>query len=457
MKSSPKLIAAALALACPAASLAAQEAAHERTPVVQVGDQVFYDEASYVNSAAFREQGLFCKLPSIEELRARGVARTSADCSFDNTNPAASYAPTFLYDIPVVVHILMNSSGSGVISDTQVQAAIDLLNDDFRAAAGSAGAGGVDTMIQFHLATSDPSGNPTTGITRTTNDSWFQDNGDYWNTLAWDTNRYMNIYTLNPGGAIGYVPDLPQGGIAGQNFDRVVMLWSAFGPNSPIGGSIGSGRVTSHEAGHYLGLFHTFTGGCGGPDCYTSGDRICDTGAESSPAQFGCTPRSTCSSPDPIENYMDYSAPTCWTGFTPEQARRMRCSLEFYRPNLAVTTQITALAVPRNGAGVNPVEFSSLNRPIVGANWDSTITSPVTPYGSILLFGLGGAIDGPTLGIGQLLCLPPYLDFTASGAHSIPLPNNAALLGATFATQGVIVAPGNVMLTNGIDLTLGNL
>ena len=82
---------------------------------------------------------------------------------------------------------------------------------------------------------------------------------------------------------------------------------------------------------------NSFTGACSSstpPACYTSGDLICDTNPESSP-NFGCPgTRSTCGLADPIDNYMDYSDDVCMEMFTPEQSRRMRCSLEFWRPNL---------------------------------------------------------------------------------------------------------------------------
>jgi hypothetical protein len=119
----------------------------------------------------------------------------------------------------------------------------------------------------------------------------------------------------------------------------VVIYWSTFGRNAPYGPPYDLGRTTTHEVGHYLGLWHPFDNGCGtatAPGCYTSGDRICDTNRESTP-NFDCPDRFTCAgdtAPDPIENYMDYTDDVCMTEFTPEQARRMRCSLEFYRPNL---------------------------------------------------------------------------------------------------------------------------
>ena len=106
------------------------------------------------------------------------------------------------------------------------------------------------------------------------------------------------------------------------------MLWSSIGLNAPIGPPYNLGRTTTHEVGHYLGLYHTFDGGCApASGCNTNGDLICDTNPESSPNFSPCN-RSTCGSPDPTNNYMDYSDDICMTEFTEEQARRMRCTLE---------------------------------------------------------------------------------------------------------------------------------
>ncbi len=207
----------------------------------------------------------------------------SNDCSFNNTNIRPEYDPLVeKYRIPVVVHVIQRTNGTGALTDARVQSQIDILNEDFLAIQGTNGAPGTDTQIEFYLATEDPNGNPTTGITRSTNNTWFNDGGAYYNTLAWNTNRYLNIYSNSASGALGYVPDLPQGGIAGSNSDRVVVLYSTFGRNAPLS-PFNLGRTATHEVGHYLGLYHTFAGGCGGSNCYTSGDRICDTNPESSP------------------------------------------------------------------------------------------------------------------------------------------------------------------------------
>ena len=255
------------------------------------------------------------------------------DCSLTSTNPSSAYAPTFVYDIPVVFHVIQSASGQGYLSPAQVQSQIDVLNEDFRALPGTAGSGGLDTMISFHLTTVTETGQPTSGITYSKNDAWFNDGGQYYNALAWDPARFLNIYSNEASGTLGYVPGVPQSGGVGQPTDRVVLYWQVVGKNASYGLPYDQGRTASHEVGHYLGLYHTFQGSCG-VGCSSAGDLICDTPSEASPT-YGCpSGKAGCSSMDPVHNYMDYSDDMCVWEFTEHQARRMRCTLEFWRTNL---------------------------------------------------------------------------------------------------------------------------
>ena len=312
----------------------------------------FINLQEYYRSDYFKAAGKRCGTPSaavrkqLYPLFIPPEARSAADCTATSTNPTADYDPTVLYEINVVVHIIENTSSSGAISDALVASQIEILNEDFLALTGTLGGNGNDVQIRFKLATQDPTGNPTTGITRSVNDLWFNDEGSYWNTLAWDPSRYVNIYTNSAAGNLGYVPFLPMDGPAGTLADRVVILWSAFGRNAPGGTPFDQGRAVTHEVGHYLGLEHTFTpsgscpvGAATPPTCYSNGDLICDTNPEEQPA-FGCPVGSnSCGgSLDAIDNYMNYSDDTCMEKFTVEQVRRMRCSLESYRPNIFTIT-----------------------------------------------------------------------------------------------------------------------
>lgn len=89
------------------------------------------------------------------------------------------------------------------------------------------------------------------------------------------------------------------------------------------------GDTLVHETGHWLGLFHTFEGGCEDP-----GDLVPDTAAEGEPSFYCQTTRDTCTtSPglDPVHNFMDYSLDTCMYMFTAGQVRRMDVAFEKWR------------------------------------------------------------------------------------------------------------------------------
>jgi hypothetical protein len=84
-----------------------------------------------------------------------------------------------------------------------------------------------------------------------------------------------------------------------------------------------------HETGHWLGLYHTFQGGCGG-----GGDLVADTQAEAEPS-FGCdVSRDTCPADpghDPVHNFMDYSLDACMMLFTPGQVQRIDAAFAKWR------------------------------------------------------------------------------------------------------------------------------
>lgn len=329
------------------------------------GALVFRTWGEYFASDFFNRHGMRCGFDRLPIFSDSSVYDGStADCSSTSTNPSSEYSPTTSYKIPVVVHILMHPNGSGAISNALVHSQIDVLNEDFQAIAGSPGAPGTDTAIEFFLATEDPSGNPTTGITRHTKTQWYNDSGNYANKVGWDTHRYLNIYTNSAGGYLGYAYLPSGGGVVGSSYDGVRIYWGAFGKDAPIGHPYNLGRTTTHEVGHYLGLYHTFQGGCASgsnPACHGNGDLICDTNPEQSYMYSGSCSRSTCGSSDPVSNYMDYSDDLCMNEFTNNQTSRMRCTLANFRTSLphdgdTNTAPTVTITSPPNNLVVNEGE-----------------------------------------------------------------------------------------------------
>lgn len=337
------IVAVGVAVAVPAAATDSTElSTTSERPAIEFRDDgtIAVDGASYDGvldwqlSDRFRSEGRRCstKLPDVLP------TRDPADCSLSSTTIDPQYDPGEVYEIPVVFHVISRTDGTGNLADSYLTSQLAILNEDFRAAAGTLGGGGYDTGIQFVLATEDPGGNPTGGIERVTSNTYFTDPGpgaynDMKDALNWDTTRYLNIYTNDANGALGYAT-FPQQD-AGAYQDGVVLLWSSVGRNNPNGGIYDQGRTGTHEVGHYLGLFHTFQGGCGTASApYTTGDLIADTNRQSTP-NYNCPAgASSCSSLDPIDNYMNYTQDTCMERFTAEQANRMRCALTSYRPTL---------------------------------------------------------------------------------------------------------------------------
>ncbi|MCP5055026.1 MAG: hypothetical protein GY940_48115 [bacterium] len=289
---------------------------------VTVDGMTFADSYDYHHSDYFRLSGRRCGTDRRRKLNpgADFPAGSTSDCNLTQTVIKNEYYPSVTYTIPVVFHVITGNGGTGNISDQRITDQIKVLNEDFGAQAGTLGANGYNTKIQFNHA----------GTTRTQNNSWYNDGAGFQASLGWDTTKYLNVYTGTAGGDLGYSSFPPND--AGSTTDGIVMLHSTIGGRDNGNGAFDQGRTLVHEAGHYLGLEHTFNGGCGSG--YTAGDRIADTNPEST-AHYGCSPSNTCGSSDPITNYMNYTDDTCMEEFTQEQANRMICSLLNWRPNLA--------------------------------------------------------------------------------------------------------------------------
>ena len=220
--------------------------------------------------------------------------------------------------IPVYFHVIRSgtSLSQGDIPDSQIASQMEVLNAAY-----------APTGWTFNLVSTD----------RTTNSTWF--------TMRDGTNAErqaktalrrggadaLNVYTVSPSNSSRGWATFPSDYSSHPKDDGVVILYSTLPGGSAAPYNLGD--TATHEVGHWMGLYHTFQGGCS-RNATGGGDLVADTPAERSGA-FGCPAgRDTCtgiSGADPIYNFMDYTDDSCMTTFTAGQDARMDAQFTTFR------------------------------------------------------------------------------------------------------------------------------
>ncbi|PFH45465.1 hypothetical protein AMATHDRAFT_9181 [Amanita thiersii Skay4041] len=216
----------------------------------------------------------------------------------------------------VFFHVITDDYGSqGNVSHSTLQDQMDVMNRAYN-----------NSNILWEIA----------GVSHTSNSSWFN------NLMANGTEQTEMKMALRVGGAadlnvytVGSLTDgehellgyatFPSWYSENPQDDGVVITYKSLPGGAP---PFDLGQTLTHEAGHWVGLYHTFEGGCEEP-----GDEVSDTPAEESSASGCPTGRDTCAGggQDPIHNFMDYSDDACMDNFTPGQIERFRSQLATYR------------------------------------------------------------------------------------------------------------------------------
>ena len=211
--------------------------------------------------------------------------------------------------IKVYWHTITNGT-AGAVSASAIANQISVLNSAY-----------ANTPFRFTLA----------GTDTTANNTWYTTTGGSSESAMKNALRKggagdLNFYTNNMGGGLLGWATFPSSYSSQPKMDGVVVLYSSLPGGSAAPFNLGD--TATHEVGHWLGLYHTFQGGCASP-----GDSVGDTAPEKSAASGCPTGRDTCSGGgvDPITNFMDYSDDACMTNFTSGQVERMDSMVKTYR------------------------------------------------------------------------------------------------------------------------------
>ncbi|KAF9458928.1 metalloprotease [Collybia nuda] len=229
-------------------------------------------------------------------------------------------APNATATIDIHFHVVSANKTleGGWVPDSQIAAQVEVLNKDY-----------ANTGLSWnHVNT-----------TRILSQDWFENVGvdspqetGMKHVFRAGNASALNIYTVGfvngtaaNSGLLGYAT-FPADYAGAPKNDGVVVRYSTLPGGTTK--TFNLGRTLTHEVGHWLGLYHTFQGGCTG-----SGDSVDDTSPEESPA-YGCpTKRDTCpgAEADPTNNFMDYTDDSCMSEFTAGQATRMKAQIRTYR------------------------------------------------------------------------------------------------------------------------------
>jgi hypothetical protein len=243
------------------------------------------------------------------ELRELSFRQSMAERSMAHGGSNAAFATT---TINVYFHVITSGTGAGAPSDQMIANQITVLNNAY-----------ASYGFNFVLAAKDVTSNASwyTVQPNTTAETQMK------NALHQGTADDLNLYSANIGGGLLGWATFPSSYASSPSKDGVVMLTASMpgGSASPYN----LGDTATHEVGHWLGLYHTFQGGCNG-----QGDYVSDTAAERS-AAYGCpTNRDSCAraaGKDPITNFMDYTDDACMNAFSGGQGTRMQGQWTTYR------------------------------------------------------------------------------------------------------------------------------
>lgn len=247
-------------------------------------------------------------------------------------------------EVPVYFHVIRSDSGTGGVTSSQITQSMSVLNSAFAGTQFSFVSYQANSIWNETITLADGSEivrEHLGGYEYVNNSDWVLDgfaDPEMFRELSYDPGYVLNVY-VNPDlpGAMGfgsipliYTQDTPD--------QSVLIESSTFPGGSKVG--FNQGDTLVHEVGHYLGLFHTFKGGCND----TIGDGIDDTPRHDIPVALYKNKNylpdpNTDSCPfvtgyDPIRNYMNYVQHAVMDEFTDDQEEAMHALTRSERPLL---------------------------------------------------------------------------------------------------------------------------
>jgi len=293
-----------------------------------IGNREFDDQRAFIRG------GRRCGTPQLNEFQKQ---RVRAHLRTARANGMDADAVTQI-EVPIHFHVL-HDGDEGALTGQELDAQLDVLNDHFK-----------PHDVVFTQASVD----------RTDDPVWFRmtmgsaAERKAKTKLGKEQNRSLNLYVAGIGaGLLGWAT-FPTDLAGDPVRDGVVILYSSLPGGSSAPYDLGLTAV--HEVGHWLGLYHTFEGGCTPP-----GDEVADTPFEASPNFGPADPtRDTCpngSGNDPTTNYMDYTDDAGMSEFSPGQITRIREQVTLYRPALLGADLADATDSARAGIDLETGEF----------------------------------------------------------------------------------------------------
>jgi hypothetical protein len=304
----------------------------EQSAIRADGRVVAPDGTVFESHKAFLDAGRRCSTRHADDIEieqvnkhiAKARAANGGGQGGDGTSTDGARMATTVY-INVYFHVIRMANGTGTFPDTRLDDQIAAMNKHYAGQDAPVYRGAAaDMSFRFVKA----------GVDYAVNDTWYNAGlgsaaeAQMKNALRQGTASDLNFYTTGGGGYLGWAT-FPNEYATNPKMDGVICYWATL-PGSNYA-PYNQGDTATHEVGHWLGLYHTFQGGCLG-----NGDGVTDTPAERS-SFFGCLSGKapdTCKQNaglDPVENFMDYTDDACMYKFSLGQSNRADSMWTTYR------------------------------------------------------------------------------------------------------------------------------